>query len=217
MHWYVILIIALVGAGILGYVVSRLARLFNRAEGLIDDIKDAGIREEETPKSLNAMDSLLLPQILKDFPEYNRAVIMDRVIRDAKLFYESAVKGEMLFGDGASASLLSDLKLPEGVLGGVLVHRIALSAYDRSGRDRLITYQASAKYDGVDGRPHQTRLALKYIAASTADFAEKIEVLKCPNCSAPVPAVGEKVCRYCGAALVAPAGAGWVLIDIKEC
>ncbi|MBO4383961.1 MAG: hypothetical protein J5854_00895 [Clostridia bacterium] len=217
MPWYVIVIIVMVGVGILGYVVTRIARLFDRAEGLIDDIKDAGIREETTPKSLNAMDSLLLPQILKDFPEYNRAVILDRVTRDAKLFYESAAAGELLYKDGISASLSDNVRLPEGIEGGISVHKIALAAYDRSGRDRLITYQAAVKYDGEDGRPHQTRLSLKYIAANSSDFAERIEVIKCPNCSAPVSTVGEKVCRYCGAALVSPAGAGWVLIDIREC
>lgn len=217
MQWYVILIIALVGAGILGYVVSRIARLFNRAEKLIDDVKDAGVREETVPKSLNAMDSLLLPQILRDFPEYNRAVIYERVLRDAKLYYESAAQGELLLTEGISSSLSENLVLPEGVEGGVTVHRIALSAYDRSGRDRLITYQAAVKYDGEDGRPHQARISLNYIAANSPDYAEKIEVIKCPNCSAPVPAVGEKVCRYCGSALVSPAGAGWVLIGIKEC
>ena len=216
MPWFIFLIIALVGAGIVGYAVMRTARLFNRAEGLIDDIKDAQIREEETPKSLNAMDSLLLPQIMKDFPEYNSEVIIARVMNDAKLFYESAANGEVLFKEGVAASLLDNVVLPKDVLGGVVVHRAALCAYDRKQRDRLITYQASVQYEGTDAKRHQKRLTLKYIAAYSSDFTEKIEVIKCPNCGAPVPTVGEKVCRYCGAALVSPAGFGWVLINMKE-
>lgn len=218
MPWYVIVIIALVGVCVAGYVIARAARLFNRAEGLIDDIKGAQIREQETPKSLNAMDSLLLPQILKDFPEYNRAMLEERVIRDAKLFYESAAKGEVLFTEGIAFSLREGLseRLPEGVAGGIVVHRIALSSYDRHGRDKLITYQAAVQYDGEDGRHCQRRLALTYIAAYASDPTENIEVIKCPNCGAPVPSVGEKVCRYCGSALTVFAGAGWVLIKIGE-
>ena len=219
MQWFFIVACVLVGLGVLfviGLVVVRVSRLFNRAEGLIDDIKDAQIREEETPKSLNAMDSLLLPQLMRDFPEYNRAVITDRVIRDAKLFYESAAKGELLFKDGVSASLLENTLLPEDVAGGIIVHRAVLAAYDRRTRDRFITFQAAVKYEGTDGKRHQKRLNLKYIAAQSSDFAEKIEVIKCPNCGGPVSTVGEKVCSYCGAALRTPAGAGWVLIEIKE-
>lgn len=216
MPWYLIVIIAVLGAAAAGYIVWRASLLFRRAEELIDEVKQADELERETPKSLNAMDRLLLPQILKDFPEYNAAVIRDRVIRDARLFFESAAAGKPLFKTGVSTSFVENLVLPEGVKGGVVVHRTALAHYDRSGRDRIITYQASCQYDGTDEKHHQTRLVLRYIAAHSDDFSEKIEVIKCPNCSAPVPTVGEKICPYCGAALKAPAGAGWVLISAVE-
>ena len=219
MQWFFIVACVLVGLGVLaviGFVIARVSSLFNRAEELIDEVKDADVRERETPKSLNAMDGLLIKQIMRDFPEYNMEVVLNRVKRDARLFYESAAKGELLFKEGVSASMLENTVLPEGVAGGILIHRAVLSAYDRKARDMVITYQAAVQYDGTDERHHQTRLNLKYIAAYSSDFAEKIEAIKCPNCGGPVPTVGEKICPYCGSALMAPAGAGWVLIEIKE-
>lgn len=216
MPWYVIVIIILAVLGVCGYVVYRLGGLFRRAEGLIDDIKGAQIQEEEVPKSLNAMDELLYPQILRDFPEYNRAVLENRVREDTMTFYESAMKGEYLYKDRTAASLRDKIVFPDDVRSGIVIHRTALSAYDSRGRDKLITYQASVQYEGKDDRRHQKRLILKYIAAYDNDFSDNIEVLKCPNCGAPVPTMGEKVCRYCGAALKTSAGMGWVLINAQE-
>ena len=218
MRWIYIVVILLAGAAVVSYIIARLSRLFGKAEDLIGRIKDADVREQETPKSLNAMDSLLLPQIMKDFPEYNRAMLEERVIRDAGLYYESALAGRVLLDKGVSFSLRDGLldKLPGDVKGGISVRRVALAAYDRRGRDKLITYQAAVQYEGKDERRRQKRLSLTYIASYVSDPTNNIEVIKCPNCGAPVPTMGEKVCSYCGSALTVYAGAGWVLIKLNE-
>lgn len=220
MQWYYIALIAIAGLAVLyvvGYAVRWIARLGSRAEGLIDQIKAADEAARTTPRSLTSVESFMLPQVLKDFPEYNSAVIAERVKRDARLYYESAAAGEVLFDKGVSTLLKENMKFPKNVAGGIEIHKVALTAYDKQARDRLITYQAAVKYDGTDNDVYQVRLKLKYIAAYTNDFQNNIIVIKCPNCGAPVPAVGDKVCRYCGAALLVSAGQGWVLVDIGEC
>lgn len=219
MDWYLIVLIVIAGIAalaVVSHVVRWIARVGRKAEGLIDQINLAQIRAETTPKSLAGMEAILLPEIMKDFPEYNSAVLADRVKADARLYYESAKAGELLYKEGISAALRERLKLPEGVCGGIAIHRVSLSDYDRRSRDKLITYQAAAKYEDAKGTTHQTRLHLKYIAAYDDDFANEIRVIKCPNCGAPVPTVGEKVCRYCGAALRTAPGLCWVLTDIRE-
>lgn len=219
MQWantVLIVIAAIVGIGILGSIAAWIARVGRKAEGLIDQIKLAEVRAETTPRSLAGMDSVLLPQIMKDFPEYNPSVIADRVKADAMLYYVSAKEGRLMYTDGVSAAFRESVVLPEGVAGGIGVHRVALADYDRRSRDKVITYQASAKYEDAEGKTHQTRLNLKYIAAYDDDFTNDIRVIKCPNCGAPVPAWGDKVCRYCGAALHTQVGLCWVLNEIKE-
>lgn len=219
MQWYMIALIAIAGLAamsIVAAVVKWLARIGRKAEGLIDQINLAQVRAETTPKSLAGMESILLPQIMKDFPEYNSAVVYDRVRSDARLFYESAIEGRPLYKEGISAALRERMTFPGDVAGGIGIHRVSLSDYDRRSRDKFITYQAAAKYEDAKGTTHQTRLHLKYIAAYDDDFANEIRVIKCPNCGAPVPTSGEKVCRYCGAALRTAPGLCWVLTDIKE-
>lgn len=220
MQWYHIALLAIAGLGVLYvvvYAVRWIVRVGTKAESLIDQIKTADAAARTTPRSLTSVESFILPQVMKDFPEYNPAVIAERVKRDARLFYESAVAGKLLYEGGVSTALRESIMLPKNVAGGIEIHKVALTAYDKRARDRLITYHAAVKYDGADNDVYQVRLRLQYIAAYTNDFQNEIVVIKCPNCGAPVPAVGDKVCRYCGAALLVSAGQGWVLVDAGEC
>lgn len=211
------IVIAAIGvAAVAAAVIRRVVSLGRKAEGLIDQINLAQIEAETTPRSLTSVESFVLPQVLKDFPEYNKAVIEERVRADAMLYYRSAAAGEVLFDKGISTSLRESMTFPKDVAGEIVVHRVALTAYDKSGRDRLITYQAAVKYEDEKRTAHQVRLRLKYIAAYTNDLQNEIKVIKCPNCGAPIPTVGEKVCQYCGAALRVNAGQGWVLVSLKQ-
>lgn len=219
MHWYTVVFLVVCAAGVLAvaaYLINRIARIARSAENLISEIDLAQAAAETTPRSLTSIENLLLPQVLKDFPEYNVAVAAERVAADARLYYESAAAGEVLFEEGISTALRESMTLPDDVAGGIVVHKVALCGYDKRQRDRMLTYQAAVKYDDERGKPHQVRLTLKYIAAYTEDLANEIDVIKCPNCGAPVPAVGDKVCRYCGTALRVNAGLGWVLMGLKQ-
>ena len=211
-----IVIAALAAASIVYAAVRWIARVGRSAEGLIGQIKDAQVREHTVPKSLSSIEGLLLPQIRKDFPDYNASVIAERVKADAHTFYESAIKGEVLFDKGVSEACRQNMQLPDDVAGGIVIHRAALAAYVKQGRDRQLNYQVAAQYDDKQGETWQKRLTLKYIAAYNEDFTDNILVIKCPNCGAPVPSVGDKVCRYCGAQLRTASGYGWVLTEIKQ-
>ena len=59
-------------------------------------------------------------------------------------------------------------------------------------------------------------LVLKYLAAWSTDTQTGVKRANCPNCGAPVPIVGSKVCQYCGSALKVWAGTGWLLTDLRE-
>ncbi|MBQ1521032.1 MAG: zinc ribbon domain-containing protein [Clostridia bacterium] len=211
-----IVIAALAAAAVVASIVRWIARVGRKAEGLIDQINAAQIREHTMPKSLSSIEGLLLPQIRKDFPDYNASVIAERVKQDAHTFYESAIEGEVLFDKGVSESCRQNMQLPDDVAGGIVIHRAALAAYVKQGRDRQLNYQVAAQYDDKQGETWQKRLTLKYIAAYNEDFTDNILVIKCPNCGAPVPSVGDKVCRYCGAQLRTASGYGWVLTEIKQ-
>ena len=216
-----ILLIILIGGGALvalRFVIRAAWRVGNLASLLSGIIKKADLEAETTPKSLSSAEPLLLDRIRRDFPEYNPELVRQRVMRDTKTFYESARAGRCLYADGISDQLKERLPsfLPPDVAGSIQVHKAALSAYDDRSEDRVLTYQAAASFKDPAGVTRQRRLILTYLAAWSTDTVTGVKRANCPNCGAPVPVVGSKVCQYCGTALKVWAGTSWLLTDIKE-
>lgn len=216
----IVLLILLAGAGLvaLRYVIRAARKVGNLASTVTDVLKKADYEAETTPKSLSSAEPLLMDRIRRDFPEYNPELIRQRVMRDAKTFYESARAGKCLYADGVSDQLKERLtsSLPPDVSGDIHIHKVALSAYDDRSEDRVLTFQAAASFKDPAGTTRQRRLILKYLAAWSTDTMTGVKKANCPNCGAPIPAVGSKVCKYCGTALKVWAGTQWLLTDIRE-
>ena len=216
----IILLIILCGGALvaLRYVARAALRVGNLASVLSGIIKKADFEAETTPKSLSSAEPLLLDRIKRDFPEYNHELIRQRVMKDTRMFYESAQAGKCLYSDGISDQLKERLPsfLPPDVAGDIRVHKVALAAYDDASEDRVLTFQAAAAFRDGAGVIRQRRLILKYLAAWSTDTMTGVKRSNCPNCGAPVPIVGSKVCQYCGSALKVWAGTGWLLTDLRE-
>ena len=216
-----ILLVLLIGGGVLvalRYVIRAALRVGNLASVLSGVIKKADFEAETTPKSLSSAEPLLMDRIKRDFPEYNPELIRQRVVKDTKTFYESAKAGTCLYADGISDQLRERLPsfLPPDVAGNIRVHKAALAAYDDASQDRVLTFQAAASFNDPSGVTRQRRLILKYLAAWSTDTMTGVKRSNCPNCGAPVPVVGSKVCQYCGTALKVWAGTQWLLTDLRE-
>ena len=216
----IILLIIIAGGALvaLRYVARAALRVGNLASVLSGIIKKADFEAETTPKSLSSAEPLLLDRIKRDFPEYNPELIRQRVMKDTRMFYESAQAGKCLYSDGISDQLKERLPsfLPPDVAGDIRVHKVALAAYDDASEDRVLTFQAAAAFRDGAGVIRQRRVILKYLAAWSTDTMTGVKKANCPNCGAPIPAVGSKVCKYCGTALKVWAGTGWLLTDLRE-
>ena len=216
----IILLIILAGAGLvaLRYVIRAALKVGNLASMLTGVLKKADLEAEASPKSLSSAEPLLMDRIKRDFPEYNPELVRQRVVKDAKTFYESAQAGRCLYTDGVSDQLKERLPsyLPPDVDRDIRVHKAALSAYDDASTDRVLTFQAAVSFKDPSNVTRQRRLILKYLAAWSTDTVTGVKRSNCPNCGAPVPVVGAKVCQYCGTALKVWAGTSWLLTDIKE-
>ena len=224
MDWWLIALLA--GCGLLtvfGGVlwIRRATRGVRERIGYIKDALDEAIaadKEPEKPRSLSSLESVVLPKILKDFPDFNPKVFAERVRRDARLYYESGVQGKQLYTDDATETFKEDFedRLPGDVAGGIEVHRVTIAAYDGATRKKLLTCQASVGYTDKTEIPRERRLILVYVAGYADDPESPIKGFNCPNCGAPLPAVGARVCVYCGTAFSAPVSLGWLLMDARE-
>ena len=208
----------IIGAVLLCVAVPAM-RFFHNAGNILSYIlsalKSTGAVERPKIRSLSSAGDLFLDRIKRDFPEYNPAMVLNRVKKDARIYLQSAKEGHTLFREGVSDSFRERLaySLPTDVKGGIEVYNAALSDYDR-GRDRILVFQAAAEYLDSRDALRPVRLTLKYIAAYDGNVDGEVRGFNCPNCGAPLPIVGSKICHYCGTGIKSSAGLGWILTDV---
>ena len=209
----------IIGAVLLCVAVPAM-RFFHNAGNILSYIlsalKSTGAVERPKIRSLSSSGDLFLDRIKRDFPEYNPAMVLNRVKKDARIYLQSAKEGHTLFRDGVSDSFRERLaySLPTDVKGGIEVYNAALSDYDDRGRDRILVFQAATEYLDSSDALRPVRLTLKYIAAYDGNVDGEVRGFNCPNCGAPLPIVGSKICHYCGTGIKSSAGLGWILTDV---
>ena len=209
----------IIGAVLLCVAVPAV-RFFHNAGNIfsyiLSALKSAGAVERPKIRSLSSTGDLFLDRIKRDFPEYNPAMVLNRVKKDARIYLQSAKEGHTLFREGVSDSFRERLaySLPTDVKGGIEVYNAALSDYDDRGRDRILVFQAAAEYLDSSDALRPVRLTLKYIAAYDGNVDGEVRGFNCPNCGAPLPIVGSKICHYCGTGIKSSAGLGWILTDV---
>ena len=209
----------IIGAVLLCAAVPAM-RFFHNAGNILSYIlsvlKSTGAVERPKIRSLSSAGDLFLDRIKRDFQEYNPAMVLNRVKKYARIYLQSAKEGHTLFREGVSDSFRERLaySLPTDVKGGIEVYNAALSDYDDRGRDRILVFQAAAEYLDSRDALRPVRLTLKYIAAYDGNVDGEVRGFNCPNCGAPLPIVGSKICHYSGTGIKSSAGLGWILTDV---
>ncbi len=228
MNFNTVLIIVLgllFGSGML-YGIYRFIRLFGIGVGRIKEIADkieAGDMEaQQTPKSLSSVDSLVLPRILRDFPEFDIQLMRRRAEQDTSRYLTSLKSRRSQFTE--KDGIRSFLERMQEMVNWTKtvpawerpkVHRAALSNYENRSNYCYVTYQVAYQYE-LNGRTWQKKLEIRYLAADEPDMEKKISVYNCPNCGAPVGSIGQKKCQYCGTLLNPSAVLSWYIFEINE-
>ena len=224
MKWWMIALLALAGVGALAggcFGILRATRGLRNSLGTITSALNEAIaanNEPPKPRSLSSLESVAMPKILRDFPDFNARVFAQRVRRDAETYYESGRQGKILFKNDATEAFKESFedRLPEDVKDEIKVHRVTIAAYDGASRRKILTCQAAVGYVDTNDAQQERRLVLSYIAGYADDPESEVIGFNCPNCGAPLPAAGARVCVYCGTSFVAPVDRGFLLFDAKE-
>lgn len=157
------------------------------------------------PCSLAGMDRLCLPQIAKDFPEFNWS--------EWKAQIETELRKKL-----------------EKEYQKVHIHRTVISRYQKEkGLCRIlcesaVEYEEMTEYkktpemqselhSNLIQTVYETELVYVYEDAKTAGAAVS---LICPNCGAPIQKLGLKKCEYCGSVLEVQNKKAWRLLEMRE-
>ena len=207
----------------------RMRRFFNSAEvrlvrELVRSVQNGELQQEEPPKSLGGMTSIYLPQILRDFPEFNWEELRAEVERSVK---------ELLEAKNVRAS------------GAVRIHKTVISRYQKYNGTASILCETAAEYWTATESQENGRAAVRNARQSekgqrgqndttqqtrkkqTVCEAELVYVydsslsgtaasLVCPNCGAPVEQLGVKQCRYCASILEVSGTKSWKIQNVRE-
>lgn len=129
-----------------------LIRLLFRDPQLLFSAAETGFQESKGPKSLSGADRLLLPGILRDFPDFD--------VTAAK----TAVK--------------KLLKERYGAKSGFQIHNVVISQYLPSGAQKTVVFQAAFQVgSGLQLTQHRATLHYSYILTGSSTVAAN-----CPNC-----------------------------------
>ncbi len=176
---------------VIGVIVRAVKRQTARARSFIRQLLNAAGTEqmaEQKPKSLSGADSIFLPRILKDFPEFN--------LSNVKRTVSEYIKNQ-----------LSDR-------GRVTVHNIVIKNYTSAGISREIVFQAAVEIE-KQGRKEQRRYCVVY-NFSPESKGDGTLAANCPNCGAPLSSTAGEVCAYCGSRSLNVLSNKWKIVDMYE-
>ena len=160
-------------------------QVFGRPD-ILGALKEVDTAHLDTPRSLNGCDSLLMPQILKDFPDFDGPL--------AKTYVRDLLQER--FGHQRNFT----------------IHNVVIAKYLRSRAQKTIVFQAATCHQ-ENGKPVQKRYDLHYTHL-LASGAESVAA-NCPNCGGAI-GYGVINCPYCGSRVANVLGNTWKFTEVTE-
>ena len=185
--------LGVVAVGGYGYFrVRKKVRDFSRqafgTPDLLAGFKSVETEAEITPRSLSGCDSILLPRILEDFPDFDPTL--------AKTYARDALRKHLAGKEE------------------VRVHNVVFARYLRAVSQKTIVMQAAAQYR-EGGRLQQKRYDLHYAYLLQGKGGDETVAANCPNCGGAI-GFGMKECPYCGSRLAVLLEGAWDFTEIQE-
>nr|MBP3598547.1 zinc ribbon domain-containing protein [Eubacterium sp.] len=194
-----------------------------------------------TPKSVSAMTSLMLPRITKDFPEFQYDEMKERAINVLTSYLQAITLKDMAGLTDAGEELKEQLRQHLQMLSNegkhehfdqVQFHRTEISQYRKTDGRCIITFQSAigcyhyitnsngSIIEGTKDYKYQTRFNVDLLYVQNRDLVEdqatQVLGVHCPNCGAPIKALGDKFCEYCGSPVTEINLHAWTFCNIEE-
>ncbi len=181
----VIIAVAVIVAVVRHKIRGFSRRVFGNPD-LLQALESVDSVADQSPRSLNGCDNLLMPKILKDFPDFDVSLAKNYV-RDT-------------------------LREKYGNLPDFTVYNIVIARYLPSSVQKTIVFQAAASYR-ENGELRQKRYDLHYTYLLTG--SNETVAANCPNCGAAL-GYGVTVCPYCGSRIANVLSNTWKFTQILE-
>ncbi len=186
-------------------IVVAVALRKSGAHEIIKLAKQADLSSQLSPRSISGGDSIFLPLIEKDFPEFNLEFAKSEIENNIHNIFENVNGSRAKIPNRISAfALLVVEKYQNKELCNVKIHRTAISNYVESQGTATIVFQTAFEFQYDDKKQgvitYQEKFETQYTYYFTPEAIQSNVTgssLRCNYCGAPVTNQGAKVCEYC--------------------
>ncbi len=226
-----ILIILLIIIGVYLYIRNKVRnisqQIFN-TPNIMEGFKKQELEYQSTPKSLSSLDSVLMPKILKDFPNLNIDEIKKMAENSVMTYYNGLnnkkIKEKYYMSEHFLKLIQEEMVNVENSdisYKNIKIHRTVINAYDNKKGSCIITFQSAVEYyKGKKDKEVRTQVRVNtemiYIYDDTKVEDTYGVSLNCHNCGAPIKMLGIKTCPYCGTGIVDYVSKTWKVNNIYE-
>lgn len=205
-----------------------------QVDNLSEALRQTKIEASRQQRTVTDVSSIKVPQIVKDFPEFNVSEMQNKAENVLKSYLVAVDERNVARLTEGNSELKNELRNHIYIndqrgrkehFKDIKIHRTALSNYVKEKGRCTITFQSAVQYihtfedelshKTVEGDPDlyaQDKYETDLIYIQDREIAENdldgAIALNCPNCGAPLSRLGAKVCEYCGTPVIE--------INIKE-
>ena len=197
---------------------------------------------EVTPKSVSGATSLYLPRIVKDFPDFHYDEMRSRSDALLTAYLNGIDSGTvpLTTEEGITSELKEKYALRIQNLKNhgmtehfknIRIHRTEIKQYRKTAGRCSVIFETSIQYyhykmngsavaEGSKDRMEQARYNVEMVYIQDRDLVENASdmglAMNCPNCGAPLPKLGAKVCAYCESPIAEFQIKVWNFSDVQE-
>ena len=185
---------------------------------------------EESPKMPYGIDSLVLTEINRDFPNLNVNEMKKITENNILLTFKSInTKNIQQFKNASERftnniqNIINDMKENKILISvnNIKLHKTVINRYDREESRCRLVFQTAVGYKvnkNGEIKKIEDRFNTEFIYVYNYKNIESHESisLQCPNCGAPVEHLGVKKCTYCNAGIIDLVSKTWKLNDISK-
>jgi len=195
---------------------------------IIDGLKQQELEYNNTPKSVSSLDSIVIPCILKDFPNLDTNELLSMVKNTIFLSFKSLEEGNIKNIENMTSNFINKLnsqidtiKKEKKKYSQVKIHKIVFNSYENKKGICRIICQSSIEY--IEEKNKTKKKVQKRINTTIIYIYDEIKAnskygisLNCSNCGAPIKKLGVKSCPYCGTGIIDYVSKTWKIDDIDE-
>lgn len=236
------LLVAIIGAGFfIKYKLRGVSRSVFGTDDFMEGYREQKRKLSETPRSVHSMTNIYLPEIQRDFPEFD--------YEHFRTGAQAVLRGYLnAVSTGSTATMPNDItnKLRNNVTEIIenlhangqrqyytepVIHDAQISRYFKQGGAVTVQFNLSVGMyayledengkviNGDKDNKLQTIYSVDLIYLQDADvmgvYGESLG-LTCPGCGAPIRNLGQKFCEYCGLGVVEVNTRVWKFNAVRE-